>query len=266
MVVNTEVRELTGVEELLAATDLITEVWQAEIPPVPFPFMRALSQAGAQVLGGLVDGRLAGVAVGFLGSDPDGTLLHSHVVGVGKEWRSTGVGRAIKLGQRDWCLERGIKRMAWTFDPLRTANASFNLAGLGATGVSYHADFYGQMNDAFNRGIPTDRVLVHWDLAAAEPGRSPAPARSDSPLLDIGEAGGPVRRAMDPRPAEEVRLRVPALLPDDVSLVLDWRLALRKAMRPLLRSGYRWTGADRNGTYVLTTPLDLKIPTSPRNQ
>ncbi|MFP3992468.1 GNAT family N-acetyltransferase, partial [Streptomyces sp. E11-3] len=169
MAVNTEVRELTGVEELLAATDLITEVWQAEMPPVPFPFMRALSHAGAQVLGGLVDGRLAGVAVGFLGSAQDGTLLHSHVVGVAKEWRSTGLGRAIKLGQRDWCLERGIRRMAWTFDPLRTGNACFNLARLGATGVSYHADFYGQMNDAFNREIPTDRVLVHWDLADAEP-------------------------------------------------------------------------------------------------
>ncbi|MFP3989507.1 hypothetical protein U9R90_18900 [Streptomyces sp. E11-3] len=63
-----------------------------------------------------------------------------------------------------------------------------------------------------------------------------------------------MRRARDPRPGEEVRLRVPVLLPDDASLVLDWRFALRETMRPLLQSGYRWTGADRNGTYVLTAP------------
>ncbi|WP_460066018.1 GNAT family N-acetyltransferase [Streptomyces sp. YKOK-I1] len=251
---NPRVRQLTGVEEMLAATDLITRVWQAEVPPVPFPFMRALSHAGAQVLGGYVEGRLAGVAVGFLGCDTEGTLLHSHVVGVEKQWRGTGVGRAIKLGQRDWCLERGIRRMAWTFDPLRVHNACFNLARLGAAGVSYHADFYGAMNDDFNRGVPTDRVLVHWDLAEAETGQARSPASPAVGLvLDIGEDGRPVRRAPSHLPGGAVRLRVPSAPPADPSLVLDWRLALREVMEPLLHTGYRWTGAGGDGTYLLTT-------------
>jgi predicted GNAT superfamily acetyltransferase len=255
MVVNAEIRELTGVRETLAATDLITEVWQAQTPPVPFPFLRALSLAGAPVLGGFVAGHLAAVAVGFFGSDPDGPLLHSHVVGVGEKWRGTGLGQKIKIGQRAWCLERGVTRMAWTLDPLRAGNAYFNLTRLGATGVSYHADFYGQMNDAFNRGIPTDRVLVHWDLTGSETSRLPAPDSTDRPLLGVGAMGEPVHRAADRPPGQDVRLRVPATIPAAGPLALRWRLALREAMEPLLRSGYRWTAAGRDGTYVLTPAL-----------
>ncbi|MDX6354138.1 MAG: hypothetical protein QOF98_1041 [Streptomyces sp.] len=230
---NTRIRELAGIEELRAATDLITEIWQTEAPPVPFPFMQALAHSGGQLLGGFVEGRLAGVAVGFLGSDADGLLVHSHVVGVHEKWRGTGVGRAIKLGQRDWCLARGIQRITWTFDPLRAGNAYFNLTKLGATGVAYYPDFYGRLDDGFNRDMPTDRVLVHWDLPDTGPDHHPAEQR---------------------RPGETVRLRVPAALPEDAAQLLACKLALREAMEPLLRSGFRWTGADRDGTYVLTAP------------
>lgn len=250
--VNVQVKELTGAEELRAATDLITHVWQAEIPPVPFSFMRALSHAGAQVLGGVIDGQLAAAAVGFLGCDADGTLLHSHVVGVGEQWRGTGVGRIIKLSQRDWCLNRGITRMAWTFDPLRVHNAYFNLTRLGATGIAYHADFYGAMNDTFNHGVPTDRVLVHWDLTRQQPAPQTPDTHPMEPVLDVGEHLRPVRRAAAHRPGNSVRIRIPTAPPTDQALALEWRLALREAMEPLLHTGYRWTHAGNDGTYMLT--------------
>ncbi|TVZ76749.1 GNAT family N-acetyltransferase [Streptomyces sp. BK340] len=257
MVTEVHIRELADTKELQAATALITKVWQAENPPVPFTFMRALSQAGAQVLGGYVEGRLAGVAVGFQGRDAQGSLLHSHAVGVDEPWRGTGVGRAIKFGQRDWCLERGIKRIAWTFDPLRVHNAYFNLGRLGAVGVSYHADFYGPMNDGFNRGIPTDRVLAHWYLT--QDGTSPTPCAAPSPdvtLLDIGDDGWPTSNAATFRSGADVRLRVPPTPPADPPTVLRWRLALREAMEPLMHTGYRWTTAAADGTYVLTPPTE----------
>ncbi|MFI7241816.1 hypothetical protein [Streptomyces qinglanensis] len=254
MVANAEIRELADAEETSAATDLITRVWQAQTPPVPFPFMRALGLAGAPILGCFVAGRLAAVAVGFLSSDPDGPLLHSHVVGVDEQWRGAGLGRKIKLGQRSWCLERGITRMAWTFDPLRTANAYFNLTRLGATGISYHSDFYGQMNDVFNHGMPTDRVLVHWDLTGSEPRGACAAESTARCLLFQGAAGEPVHGVPDLMTREDVRLRIPRTVPADTSLALHWRLALREVLEPLLRSGFRWTAADQNGTYVLTPP------------
>ncbi|MFF5523117.1 GNAT family N-acetyltransferase [Streptomyces coeruleorubidus] len=254
MAVTADVRELTEVQDMRLATDLITRIWQAEAPPVPFSFMRALSHSGAQVIGGFVDGRLAGVAVGFPGTDADGPLLHSHVVGVDARWRGTGLGHAIKLAQRDWCLQRGIKRMVWTFDPLRVGNACFNLNRLGARGVSYHHDFYGPLDDGFNRGIPTDRVLVHWDLADAESGPRPATAPTGPYVLDLDTAGRPVAGACEADADGEVRLRVPARPPADPSQALAWRLALREAMQPLMRSGHRWTTAHADGTYVLTAP------------
>jgi predicted GNAT superfamily acetyltransferase len=71
----------------------------------------------------------------------------------------------LKLYQRDWCLARGIGHVRWTFDPLRTVNATLNIHRLGATSATYLPDYYGEMA-GINQGLASDRLLVDWDLAA----------------------------------------------------------------------------------------------------
>ncbi len=190
------------------------------------------------------------------------------------------MGTAIKRAQRDWCLARGITTMTWTFDPLIRRNATFNIARLQAVGVSYHPDYYGPMDDGYNAGVPTDRVLVRWDLTAgstpaggaphavegpgphrrtsaartaARPGhRRGRPARRLAPLPHPPAAAPP--RGPAPSTGPEVRLRVPGTLHRDRELLSVWRPALRDAMSPLLDAGHRWTGVTRDGWYVLTLP------------
>ena len=64
-----------------------------------------------------------------VGSDPRSTATSPVSC---PEARGTGIGRAIKLHQREWAAANGIATIVWTFDPLVRRNAWFNIAVLGA--------------------------------------------------------------------------------------------------------------------------------------
>ena len=110
-------------------------------------------------------GQMIGASFAFHGADGH---LHSHVTGVLAEWQGRGLGLVTKLHQRAWCLQRGIDRVTWTFDPLVQRNARFNLQRLGAELVEYLPSFYGPMTDGINAGDDTDRAFVVWNLDSPE--------------------------------------------------------------------------------------------------
>ncbi|GAA2093144.1 hypothetical protein [Brevibacterium salitolerans] len=150
------------------ASLLLDEVWNvgaAGTTVMEPSLLMALAHAQNYV-GAAVDpetGELIGVTVGFFSSPPE-WAMHSHIAGVRHDEVGRGTGAAMKLHQRLWCLERGITQMTWTFDPLISRNAYFNIGRLGARVVEYHEDFYGQMRDGVNEGTASDRLLVSWDL------------------------------------------------------------------------------------------------------
>ena len=78
---------------------------------------------GNYVVGAFIDGVLAGGSVRVLQA-PVGTTLHSHITGVSRLGRGHNLGRALKLYQRQWAIDRGLSEITWTFDPLVSRNAS----------------------------------------------------------------------------------------------------------------------------------------------
>jgi predicted GNAT superfamily acetyltransferase len=198
----TRVRCLSGPDELLEATRLLGEVWGSpEHPPVSTPLLSALVIGGSYV-GGAYDGdRLVGACVGLFHAPEQGTL-HSHIAGVARDVAGRGIGRALKEHQRAWALERGLREIVWTFDPLIARNAHFNLVTLGARATEYLPDLFGP---------GTDRLLVRWPLAPAAPG-GPTHARVAVP------ADVEALRRTDPAAARrwraEVRERLTGLLAD----------------------------------------------------
>ncbi len=75
------------------------------------------------------------------------------MLGVLEAYRGTGAALFLKRFQRDWCLSHGVRKVVWTFDPLRGVNANFNLRKLGATARTYLPDHYGPMS-GINAGAP----------------------------------------------------------------------------------------------------------------
>lgn len=226
-------------EEVDAALALATRVWGA--PPVSLPIARAQSFAGWYVSTAIDGEKPVGMCAGFVGvhdtDDGPDLHLHSHLAAVEPSAQGRGIGRALKRHQREWCLARGIEHVSWTFDPLVRENARFNLHHLGAVGARYLVDLYGEMDDEINRGQPSDRLLVWWDLRSERTVRAlngPLP----TPEAGTGDVGTPEAIA--------------TMRADDPGSALRWRLDVRDAMVHAFADGLRPTAVDETGNYVFT--------------
>jgi len=155
-------------EEFQRCVELQREIWgEDDLEVEPATLFVVASETGGQVLGAFDDDRLVGFTLAIVGFVNGRVFLHSHMTGVLKEYRDRGVGRALKLFQRDEALGRGVRLVVWTFDPLETRNAHFNLNRLGAISRKYLPNHYGVTTSPLHWGLPTDRLWVEWQLDAA---------------------------------------------------------------------------------------------------
>jgi predicted GNAT superfamily acetyltransferase len=179
---------------------LYDEIWRPEpgSRPVTVEFLRALAHSGNYVCGAFAGDELVGACAGFFAS-PAGVAMHSHIAGVSDRVRGRHVGFALKLHQRAWALARGVELITWTFDPLISRNAYFNLGKLGACATEYLPDFYGAIDDGFNSGDDTDRLLVSWPLADAGVSRACQGRAAGADAAALRAAGAAV--ALDTSPA-----------------------------------------------------------------
>ncbi len=123
------------------------------------------SKIGGQVIGAFTaTGLMVGFAMALPGVRDGRPYLHSHMLAVLPEYRNAGLGRRLKLAQRDDALARGFELMEWTFDPLEIKNAYLNITRLGALSRRYAADFYGPSSSPLQAGLPTDRLYAEWWL------------------------------------------------------------------------------------------------------
>jgi predicted GNAT superfamily acetyltransferase len=162
------VRKCEGIEEFQRCVELQKEIWgEEDIEVEPATLFVVASETGGQVLGAFDGGRLVGYTLALVGFAGGKVFLHSHMTGVHRDYRDRGVGRRLKLFQREEALGRGIRQIVWTFDPLETRNAHFNLNRLGAIARKYLPSLYGLTTSPLHLGLPTDRLWVEWPLDSA---------------------------------------------------------------------------------------------------
>ncbi|HZM82956.1 MAG TPA: hypothetical protein VFC19_45145 [Candidatus Limnocylindrales bacterium] len=246
--------EVTDLAGFAAVQQLFDGIWRPDPgnPTVTTELLRALTKSGNYLVAAHRDDRMVGACVAFFGP-PGEAMLHSHIAGVIPDLIGRGVGLALKLHQREWALDRGVRTITWTFDPLVSRNAYFNLVKLGARAAEYLPDFYGGMHDGINAGDDSDRLLIQWDLHSPEAGETSA----EGAVVALGRAedGGPAG-ALDPAgDAETLLVAVPrdveTLRAKDPALARRWRSALRKVLWPLMDGGARITGFDKAGWYIV---------------
>ncbi|WP_234996534.1 hypothetical protein [Demequina sp. NBRC 110054] len=238
------------------AERVLDEIWGATV--LTAPALVALEHAGSYVAAAFEGETMVGVCVGFL-AQPLGEALHSHVAGVVSGTAGRGIGTAMKLHQRAWCLDRGLTRITWTYDPLVARNAAFNMRRLGAGLADYLVDFYGEMVDGVNAGQGSDRILVSWPLDVPLPSADSQPASAEGvpEVLSVGPDDLPVVAPL-PAAASSVSAALPAdiegLRRRDPATAALWRVALRDTLVPLLDAGWRLVAATRDGHYLLEKP------------
>jgi predicted GNAT superfamily acetyltransferase len=160
-----EIRPLTTLEQFERCVVLQLEVWgYSDGDIVPRRVFVIAQRIGGQVIGAFDGDTIIGFAMALPGYRDGYPYLHSHMLAVLSEYRNAGLGRRLKLAQRDDAIARGFNLMEWTYDPLEIKNAHLNIARLGAISRRYQPDFYGPSSSPLQGGLPTDRLYAEWWL------------------------------------------------------------------------------------------------------
>jgi predicted GNAT superfamily acetyltransferase len=226
---NIQLRNCTEVEEFHACVALQKEVWGFDdIDLVPLRIFSLGPKIGGQAIGAWDGETLVGYAFSIPGMRNGHAYLHSHMLAVKAEYRNSGVGRRLKLFQREDAITHGYELIEWTFDPLEIKNAYLNLERLGAIVRRYNVNQYGVSSSPLWGCLPTDRLVAEWWLKSK---------RVES-LLATGEL---------PPFTEEMRIEVPAE-------IYEWKAKAetrQKAADVQLRNGEQFLKAFSQGLACL---------------
>jgi predicted GNAT superfamily acetyltransferase len=269
-----EYRVLDQISDLNEVVDLEIAVWKLDArDAVPSSILHAMVNVGSLLLGAYHRNRLVGMALAFPGMRSSKKILWSHMAAVHPDYQGQGVGFSLKQFQRIWALDHKYTAIGWTFDPLQSGNANFNLHRLGAISNTYHVDFYGEMTDGINAGLPSDRLEVVWRLND----------RRVKNLASNGQFSGANRADIEPvfllrvRDGKQPHIDLSLLgllssccveIPSSLSslkrfhsnLLHTWRLALRETLQAAFGRGFTLVdfvfsgGGDRCWYILSATP------------
>jgi len=165
------IRKCEALEDMQACFALQKEVWKfSDADLVPVRMFVVASKIGGHVIGAFVprederceEKELIAFALAIPGMRNGHCYLHSHMLAVRQRYRNGGLGRRMKLYQREDALARGFELMEWTFDPLEIKNAYLNIEKLGAIARRYNVNQYGVTSSPLQGGLPTDRLVAEW--------------------------------------------------------------------------------------------------------
>ncbi len=275
-----DIRALTTVHEFRQVFALERQVWgtTSDEDLVPILVLQVAARIGGLVLGAFEGTRLVGFAFSMPGIRDGRPYQWSHMVGVDAEFRNTGVGSRLKAEQRRLAMAAGLDLVAWTFDPLQSANAHMNVVKLGCVAREYIQDAYPASTSALHVGTATDRLVAEWWLRSdrvttrfegAAPGapasrgdaaarlRGAVEANQARPGRDWLEPGGQDLSVDAPRLAVVIPSDFAEMQRRDLPLARAWRAATRKVFSTLLPRGFVVEDfvlekPKRIGTYVLT--------------
>ena len=163
-----EIRVLGDLGEFRDTLAVQSGVWKfSELDQVPPRILSVAKYIGGLILGAFDGDRMVGFSFALPGAKRDGSgYWHSHMTGVLDDYQGLGIGRLIKLKQREEALAAGIDRIEWFFDPLEIRNAHFNIEKLGVIVQRFLPNQYGITSSPLHGGLPTDRLVADWHLSS----------------------------------------------------------------------------------------------------
>src|SRR5688572_23750103 len=251
-------RDLHSIPEYQQVVALERKIWgytdDADVITVPVFIITV--KRGAILIGAFDDDRMIGFVYSLVGVKNGNAMQWSHMAGVLPEYRTKGLGRDLKLAQRERALAGGFDLIEWTFDPLQAVNAHLNFARLGVVADEYAINIYGDSSSALHRGTPTDRLVVQWNIG--EPHVVRRISRSDAGMVirseDAGQAPAVngtrlsgiwrVNQAIDLSIADrrvwvEIPVGFTEMQQQAPDAALEWRMQTREIFQTYFARGYR---------------------------
>lgn len=216
------------------ARQIFDKIWELNVGTELTPnLLQAMVHSGAYLSGAFINKNCVGAAFAFPATN-GGPHLHSHMTAVLDEYRDQGIGYALKIDQWHWAKANNYPEISWTFDPLVSRNAKFNLIKLGVDISSYHPNFYGEMPDALNSGDESDRLMVSWKVVG------------DNPLQ---------RELVSTPKPNDILIQIPAdivtIRSRDKVENLRWRRKVREQFLQAFEKGGQVLGFSTNSEYVV---------------
>lgn len=241
------IERLVSIEDIEKVRAIDRAVWNWDAVPIHQLYTASIN--GGLVLGAYVDDELVGFQYSFAGYKNGRVYLCSHMLGILPAYRNQGIGAKLKKVQRQLAQEMGYELIVWTYDPLESANAHLNLHKLRGIGVTYFENYYGELNDSLNRGLPTDRFRVEWWIQSPHVKEEKVMVWNPKEHEIVGETaldaeGFPVIMA-----ERDIDFRLDTLyvpIPEQIQsmkahkpeLSLNWRYATRKWCEALFQEGF----------------------------
>ncbi len=292
------VDDLTSLTQFQQVERLEADIW-GPVDLVPVPILAVTVKRGAVLVGAYDGDRLAGFVYSFPALRRDGTTVEtphashwSHTLGVHPDYRGAGLGRQLKLAQRERVLALGLDLIEWTYDPLQVLNASLNIVSLGAVVEEYETNVYGESASPLHGGLPTDRFICQWwirlphvrrrvdrvdrvdrvgqvdrvgeiRLVSHEVASAPVVNQTSLDGAWLGCGGADLTRT-EPRLAVDVPMDFTGMLSGDLARARRWRFHIREIFTHYFQAGYRVVDftlhrEHHRGRYLLTTirpPVD----------
>jgi predicted GNAT superfamily acetyltransferase len=270
-------RDLTTLDDFARVVDLEKQIWGVGYGDVvPSPILTVTVKRGGILIGAFAnDGQMIGFVYSLPGIRDGKPTQWSHMAGVVEEFRRDGVGRQLKLLQRERALAMGLDLIEWTFDPLQAMNAHLNFARLGVVAEEYEENIYGESTSPLHRGNPTDRLVAEWHIREPHVERRVGASRSSAKLTlrtsDVADAA-PVNRTAPSGhwietvdvnlsiDAKRLFIEVPTGFTDMLArapeLAMAWRVCTRAMFTTYFDRGYRAVdflldAAKGRGRYLL---------------
>lgn len=257
------IRLLRSHAEYRMAEDIEKAAWRfPDREVVPLSELVVAQRIGGATIGAFLDGKMIGFCFGVPAfvrpmrtsagrpACTGGKVYHySRMLGVLPRYQNSGVGLRLKLFQKRLMLQRGTDSIKWTYDPLQSRNAYFNLVKLGCTANEYLVNTYGTSRNKYNRGLETDRFVVRWRLMdrrkvaidKRELGRIPVINRTALDKRGFRKTAS-ISSKWERKMLVEIPGDINALKSADLKLAQEWRFATRAIFQKAFRDGYAVTG------------------------
>ncbi len=161
-----QIRELTTLKDFQDCVQLQRVIWGFDDPYdiVPLPLLMISARNDGVVLGAFNKDEMIGFVYGLPGTHKGQKVQWSHMLAVYPAYQNSDIGYKLKKAQYSMSQEKGYEVIEWTYDPLESRNAHFNLRKLGCIAKEYEINIYGETSSPLHSGSPTDRLIAHWQI------------------------------------------------------------------------------------------------------